>query len=166
MSAAFPYEKIKVVGRRELGGLNVEAFDSGALDTEFVEELFRRAKCVVFPSLYEGFGLPLIRGLAHGKTVIARRARVFHEVVARLPDGSGFIEFENSLELVQAVGRVLHGESEIPSRNASSAAPPHHGWKECAAQILQFAEQMRKSEDVAAWRARDRALRYVKARGR
>ena len=87
LSAAFPFEKIKVVGKRELGGLNVEAFDSGALDDEFVEQLFRRAKCVVFPSLYEGFGLPLIRGLAYGKTVIARGARVFHEVVARFPDG-------------------------------------------------------------------------------
>jgi glycosyltransferase involved in cell wall biosynthesis len=167
VSAAFPYEKIKVVGKRELGGLNVEAFDSGALENELVEELFRRAKCVVFPSFYEGFGLPLLRGLAYGKTVIARGARVFHEVVARLPDGSGFIEFENSLELVEVLGKVLHGESEISSQLTNGAVgAAHHGWKECAAQILQFAEQMRKPEDVAVWRARDRALRYLKARGR
>lgn len=165
VSEAFPYEKIKVLGKRELGGLNVEAFDSGALETEFVEELFRRAKCVVFPSFYEGFGLPLMKGLAHGKAVIARRARVFREVVARFPNSGRLIEFENSLELVQALGRVLHGKAETPSAGAGGAVATRHGWTECAAQLLQFADQMRKSEDVDVWRARDRALRYVKARG-
>ena len=44
LSAAFPFEKIKVVGKRELGGLNVEAFDSGALDDAFVEQLFRQGQ--------------------------------------------------------------------------------------------------------------------------
>jgi glycosyltransferase involved in cell wall biosynthesis len=164
VSAAFPYEKIKVVGRRELGGLNVEAFDSGALENEVIEELFRRAKCVVFPSFYEGFGLPLMKGLAHGKAVIARRARVFREVVARFPNSGSLVEFENSLELVQVLGKTLHGKAETQSGSAIGAVAAHHGWKECAAQILQFAEQMRKSEDVALWRARDRALRYVTAR--
>lgn len=162
VSSAFPFEKIKVVGRRELTGLNVEAFDSGALDNEFVEQLFRGAKCIVFPSLYEGFGLPLVRGLANGKPVIARVARVFHEVIGKLAGSHGFLEFENSLELVALIGGVLHGEDKTPSGHASAAmrAVPH-GWKDCAAQILRFAEQMRKSEDVAVWRARDRALRYV-----
>lgn len=164
VSAAFPYEKIKVVGKQALGGLNVEAFDSGALENELIEELFRRAKCVVFPSFYEGFGLPLMKGLAHGKAVIARHSRVFREAVARFPNSGRLIEFENSLELVQMVGKVLHGEAEMPSRHASAAVNPHHGWKECAAQILRFAEQMQESEDVGVWRARDRALRYVKAR--
>jgi len=165
-SAAFPYERIKVVGRRDLGGLNVEAFDSGALENEVVEELFRRAKCVVFPSFYEGFGLPLMKGLAYGKAVIARRSRVFREAIARFPNSGRLIEFENSLELVQAVGKVLHGKVDMSFQQQSDAAgAPHHGWKECAAQILQFAERMQKSEDVDVWRARDRALRYVKARG-
>jgi glycosyltransferase involved in cell wall biosynthesis len=165
VSSAFPFEQIKVVGRQDLGGMNVEAFDSGALETEFIETLFRRAKCVVFPSFYEGFGLPLMKGLAYGKAVIARRSRVFREVVGRFPNNGRLIEFENSLDLVPALGKVLHGKDETPSRHATGVVTAaHHGWKECAAQILQFADRMRESEDVDVWRERDRALRYAKAR--
>jgi len=164
VSSAFPFEKIKVVGKRELGGMNVEAFDSGALETEFVEQLFRRAKCVVFPSFYEGFGLPLIRGLAYGKTVIARRSAVAREVTAQFPNQGRLVEFENSLELVPLLGRVLHRKEETLSGGlpgTSSAAV--HDWATCAAQIFEFAEAMRRSENIELWRERDRALRYVKA---
>jgi len=162
VSAAFPYEKIKLVGNKDLSGSNVDAFDSGALENAVVEDLFRRAKCVVFPSFYEGFGLPLLKGLAYGKAVIARRSRVFREIVARFPGKGGLIEFENSLELVPAIGRVLHGRDVAalsPISGTSHGAC--HDWKACAAQIFSFAEQMRKSEDVEVWRKRDRALRYV-----
>ena len=165
VSAAFPYEKIKVVGKRELGGLNVEAFDSGALENELVDELFRGAKCVVFPSFYEGFGLPLMKGLAYGKAVIARRSRVFREAVASFPNSGRLIEFDNSLELVPSLGKVLHGENgTLPQNAAGTVKTAAHGWRECAAQMFRFAEQMQKSEDVDIWRRRDRALRYVKAR--
>jgi hypothetical protein len=165
VSAAFPSEKIKVVGKRELGGLNVEAFGSGALGSEFVDRLFRQAKCVVFPSLYEGFGLPLVQGLSYGKTVIARRSRLFHDVVRRFPQSGSLVEFENSLDLVPAIGKVLHGKVGRPPRDATGASTDiaAHGWKGCAEQFFAFAEAMRKSENVEAWRARDRALRYVQS---
>ena len=167
VSAAFPYEKIKLVGNRKLGGLNVEAFDSGALESAVVEELFRRAKCVVFPSFYEGFGLPLMKGLAYGKVVIARRSRVFREAIAGFPHAGRLVEFENSLDLVPALGKTLHGKDEPQAGPAigGAMAPADHGWKECAAQILRFAERMQRSENVNVWRERDRALRYLRRDG-
>lgn len=162
VSAAFPYEKIKLVGSKQLGGSNVEAFDSGALEDAVVEELFRRAKCVVFPSFYEGFGFPLLKGLAYGKAAIARRSRVFREIVASFPGNGRLLEFENSLELVSIIGKMLHGKGASASSPTSDARHgPYHDWKACAAQIFDFAEQMRKSEDIEVWRKRDRALRYV-----
>ena len=165
VSAAFPYETIKLVGNKDLGGLNVEAFDSGALENAAVEELFQRAKCLVFPSLYEGFGLPLLKGLAYGKTVIARRSKLFREVGGKFPHKARLIEFENSLELVPALGRVLHDRQLLLFAPTPGAFPdPPHDWKGCAAQIFEFAEQMRKSEDVEVWRKRDRAFRYAMAK--
>jgi glycosyltransferase involved in cell wall biosynthesis len=166
VSSAFPFEQIKVIGRQDLTGMNVEAFKSGALEAEFVEALFRRAKCVVFPSFYEGFGLPLIRGLAHGKTVIARRSRVFHEVVARLPQVGRVVEFDNSLDLVPVLGAVLHGKSTTLLRRAAPASPgiAVHDWKTSATQLLAFADEMRRLESVEVWRERDRALRYARSK--
>src|SRR5438270_12847606 len=97
--------------------MNVEAFDSGALESEFIDNLFVRAKCVVFPSFYEGFGLPLIRGLASGKTVIGRRGPLVDEVLANFPKRGRFVGFENTLDLVSIVGRLLH------TKEKPSAAP-------------------------------------------
>jgi hypothetical protein len=165
VSAAFPYEQIKVVGRGDLSGMNVEAFDSGALKNEFVSELFERAKCIVFPSFYEGFGLPLIRGLACGKTVVARRSAVFREILAKFPDIGRFVEFENSLELVSILGDLLQNKGRPASsleRRPSVAVL--HGWSQCAVQILEFAQQMRGSEDIEVWRERDRVFRYLKSK--
>ena len=166
VSAAFPLETIKVVGKQELAGLNVEAFGSGALGNEVVDRLFRQAKCVVFPSLYEGFGLPLVQGLAYGKTVVARRSRVFQEVVRRFPKSGSLVEFENSLDLVAMIGKLLHGEDGCRAHDVAGASmdTAAHGWKGCAEQFFAFADEMRKSENVEVWRARDRAFRYVKSR--
>jgi hypothetical protein len=165
VSAAFPSEKIKVVGKHQLGGLNVEAFGSGALEQELVDRLFRQAKCVVFPSLYEGFGLPLVQGLAYGKAVVARRSRLSRDVVRRFPKIGSLVEFENSLDLVPAIGKVLHGKDEHQASGVTDASvgTASHGWKGCAEQFFAFADDMRKSENVEVWRARERALRYVKS---
>ena len=165
VSAAFPYEKIKVIGRGDLGRGNVEAFESGVLENDFVGELFARAKCVLFPSFYEGFGLPVIRGLANDKTVIARRSAVSREVLASFPGAGRFLEFENSLDLVRLIGELLQGREPRTAvlERLPSGVWCAHTWSRCAAQILEFAEEMQRSEDVEAWRARDRALRYIRS---
>lgn len=48
-----------------------------------VDRLFAEASCVVLPSSYEGFGLPLAEALARGKQVICTDIAPFREQVAR-----------------------------------------------------------------------------------
>ena len=43
-------------------------------------ELYRRAACLVFPSLYEGFGLPPVEAMACGCPVAASAAGALPEV--------------------------------------------------------------------------------------
>ena len=43
-------------------------------------ELYRRAACLVFPSLYEGFGLPPVEAMACGCPVAAAAAGALPEV--------------------------------------------------------------------------------------
>src|SRR5262249_28303923 len=57
LASAFPFESFKVVGFAMNDLANVEGFASGHLDDRVVDNLYRNAKCVVFPSFYEGFGL-------------------------------------------------------------------------------------------------------------
>jgi glycosyltransferase involved in cell wall biosynthesis len=52
----------------------------GALPLEEIAGLYRRASCLVFPSLYEGFGLPPLEAMASGCPVAAASAGAIPEV--------------------------------------------------------------------------------------
>jgi alpha-1,3-rhamnosyl/mannosyltransferase len=53
----------------------------GAVSEERLGALYRAATALVYPSLYEGFGLPLIEAMASGTPVVASRAASIPEVV-------------------------------------------------------------------------------------
>jgi glycosyltransferase involved in cell wall biosynthesis len=52
----------------------------GIVPAEELASLYRRAACLVFPSLYEGFGLPPLEAMASGCPVAAARAGAIPEV--------------------------------------------------------------------------------------
>jgi glycosyltransferase involved in cell wall biosynthesis len=163
LSSAFPFESFKVVGGDMQDVANVEGFASGDLDSSLIDNLYRNAKCVVFPSFYEGFGLPVVRGLAHGKTVVARRSRLLHEVAPMCANVGRLIEFTNSMDLLSIVASVLSGSYHpgIPLGDKVVAGLPKYSWLTCGERILDFARRLKASENPDRWRRRDRALRYI-----
>lgn len=54
---------------------------TGFVDDEHVSVIYKNAMCFVFPSLYEGFGLPPVEALALGTPVIASDAASIPEVL-------------------------------------------------------------------------------------
>jgi glycosyltransferase involved in cell wall biosynthesis len=52
----------------------------GEVSAEHVASLYRRAACLVYPSLYEGFGLPVLEAMACGCPVAASNAAAIPEV--------------------------------------------------------------------------------------
>lgn len=54
----------------------------GYVDQDLVPALMRRARCVAYPSLAEGFGLPVLEALACGAMVVTTRATVMDELAA------------------------------------------------------------------------------------
>ena len=79
-------------------------FTDFLLDEELFT-LYRQAKLFVFPSFYEGFGLPPLEAMACGVPVIASSAASLPEVL-----GNSVIYFDplNVDELVEAIRRSLH----------------------------------------------------------
>ena len=53
----------------------------GYIDGPALLELYRRARLFIFPSRYEGFGLPPLQALACGLPVVAARIPVLAEVL-------------------------------------------------------------------------------------
>jgi glycosyltransferase involved in cell wall biosynthesis len=53
----------------------------GYVDENKLTELYRRSLALVFPSLYEGFGLPVLEAMAYGTPVLAARTSSIPEVL-------------------------------------------------------------------------------------
>jgi glycosyltransferase involved in cell wall biosynthesis len=71
--------ELRVVGARGWGGVEVDGWVGEIPDVELIA-LYRGARCVLYPSLYEGFGLPVLEAMACGVPVVTSRGTAMDEV--------------------------------------------------------------------------------------
>jgi O-antigen biosynthesis protein len=69
-----------VLGCSDLGKKNVKCYRGGFLNGEFIDALYHFANLVIFPSTYEGFGLPLIKSIFHSKKVVVLDNEINREI--------------------------------------------------------------------------------------
>jgi glycosyltransferase involved in cell wall biosynthesis len=97
--------------------------------------LYRRCLFTMFPSVYEGWGLPVSESLAHGKLCIASSASSIPEAGGDLADYHGPQDFEKCLTLTEraifdtdyraARERRIREEHKMPS------------WAECSLAMIE-----------------------------
>ena len=71
--------ELRVVGARGWGGVDVEGW-VGEIPDAGLAALYRGARCLLYPSLYEGFGLPVLEAMACGTPVVTSSATAMEEV--------------------------------------------------------------------------------------
>jgi glycosyltransferase involved in cell wall biosynthesis len=71
--------ELRVVGARGWGDLQVDGW-VGRVSDERLAELYRGARCLVYPSLYEGFGIPVLEAMACGTPVVTSAGGATEEV--------------------------------------------------------------------------------------
>ena len=71
--------ELRVVGARGWGGVEVPGWVGEIPDAELAA-LYRGALCVLYPSLYEGFGIPVLEAMACGTPVVTSRRTAMEEV--------------------------------------------------------------------------------------
>jgi len=76
----------------------------GFIPIEVLRTFYDEAKIFVFPSLYEGFGLPPLEAMAHGTPVVTSNASSLPEVVG---NAAVLVNPENVFEIMRALHRVL-----------------------------------------------------------
>jgi glycosyltransferase involved in cell wall biosynthesis len=69
--------------------------------------VYRNADLFVFPSLYEGFGFPMLEAMSHGVPVIAARSSSLPEIGG---DAAVYFDPRNAQELCEQIRRVLRDE--------------------------------------------------------
>jgi glycosyltransferase involved in cell wall biosynthesis len=96
---------------------------------------YRNAEVFVFPSIYEGFGFPLLEAMANGVPVIAARSSSLPEVGG---DAALYFEPRNAHELAAQVRRLLSDQAlrrDLIARGQARAA--QFRWDEAARRTLQ-----------------------------
>ena len=107
-------------------GLGARVVRTGYVDDEAVPALLRAATAVVYPSLYEGFGLPALEALACGAPLVTTTGTAMEEVAGEprswsRPGDVGAWP-RRSTPCSPAARTERHGESETPSRGLDIAA--------------------------------------------
>jgi glycosyltransferase involved in cell wall biosynthesis len=160
---AFPREQFVVIGHDDLALANVRSVKSGKVSVEGMREHYAGGRMLVFPSFYEGFGFPLVKGLAHGLDVVARRSDLLSEIAGQCAPRGRIVPFDDPASLIDAVRRILAGESvetvPLGTGLASGQQPPC--WRDIAARIVALVDDMAAQPALAVHDRREAALRHV-----
>jgi glycosyltransferase involved in cell wall biosynthesis len=137
-----------------VGGTNARSFSAAAAgappfakaigyvtDGE-LRALYQRAACFVFPSLYEGFGLPPLEAMACGCPVITSRAASLPEVCG---DAALYFDPHDSADLARRIGEVMESaplREELSRRGLERAR--HFCWRESGRAVLRVVDELRE----------------------
>lgn len=113
----------------------VKYFPSGGISPPFVDALYLGCSALVFPSQYEGFGLPIARVLQLGKPVVLFPTEVNKEVVNR------FAIYRDQAIFCQAFKDLAAGLAQALAMDAPPPVSPStmvRTWADTAAETALF----------------------------
>jgi glycosyltransferase involved in cell wall biosynthesis len=115
----------------------------GFVPIEVLRTFYDAAKIFVFPSLYEGFGLPPLEAMAHGTPVVTSNLSSLPEVVG---NAAVLVHPENVFEIMRALHRVLLDQplrEKMKERSYRQAAK--FSWEQSVRRILEVYQEVLNS---------------------
>jgi glycosyltransferase involved in cell wall biosynthesis len=112
----------------------------GFVPIDVLRIFYDAAKVFVFPSLYEGFGLPPLEAMAHGTPVVTSNTSSLPEVVG---NAAVLVNPENVFDIMRAIHRVLLDQplrERLKQRGYEQAA--RYSWDASAKRILQVYQEV------------------------
>ena len=120
----------------------------GFIPIEVLRIFYDLAKIFVFPSLYEGFGLPPLEAMAHGTPVVTSNATSLPEVVG---NAAVLVNPENVFEIMRALHRVLMDQAlrdRMKERGYKQVTK--FSWENSVMRVLDVYRQVAQDEQTAA----------------
>jgi glycosyltransferase involved in cell wall biosynthesis len=112
----------------------------GPVSDARVDEAYASCTFTVYPSLMEGFGLPVIESLAHGKPCVCSARGALGESAR----GGGCIALErmDPAMLASAIARLVHGPHEVATLSAQARARRFKTWAEYADELIAWTHEL------------------------
>ena len=121
-------------------GLEQQVLCPGRLPMADLRLLYSYADMFVFPSLYEGFGMPVLEAMACGAPVITSRTTALGEVAG---DAALLIDPAKAAELAEAMVAILENESLGDSLKAKGLDRiKRYTWKRAATETLMLYREL------------------------
>jgi glycosyltransferase involved in cell wall biosynthesis len=103
------------------------------VDDKQLCQLYNRASAFIYPSLYEGFGVPLLEAMACGCPIIASRIPSTQEIAGECPI---YFELSETNSLLQAFGQVLTEGNNSERTKQGLTHAKRFSWEKTAKQTL------------------------------
>ncbi len=129
--------ELRVVGARGWGGVEVRGNGVrwlGEVDDAELARLYRGATCVAYPSLYEGFGIPVLEAMACGVPVVTARGTAMEEVA----DGAAvLVDARDPAEIAAGIERAVAERETLVPRGLERARTRAFRWDAVAAATVE-----------------------------
>lgn len=121
-------------------------YDGPAGDAE-VAAAYAHCTFTVYPSQHEGFGLPVVESLAHGKPCVCSGRGALGESAR----GGGCVQLDevSADALTAAIGRLLRSPAEVAALAAEARARRFRGWQEYADALVAWTAELASARATA-----------------
>jgi glycosyltransferase involved in cell wall biosynthesis len=118
-------------------GLNGRVEFAGHVEKHELAQLYRGAVCLVFPSRYEGFGLPVVEAMASGTPVVAAASGSIPEVAG---DAAVLVEPGDAVALAGGIERAIADRERLVRAGLERAR--NFSWAETARRTVKVYREL------------------------
>jgi glycosyltransferase involved in cell wall biosynthesis len=121
------------IGKWIMGNGKCQIKFTGYVPKEDLACLYQGAECFVYPSLYEGFGLPVLDAMASGCPVVTSNISSLPEVAG---DAGILVNPENVEEIVKGIANALKNKESLAKKGLIQASK--FSWEKTARETLKI----------------------------
>lgn len=110
---------------------------------EALPSLYKHAQCFVLPSLYEGFGLPVLEAMAHGVPVVVSNGSSLPEIAG---DAGIYVDPEDVSSIAEGITRALNEPASDRKARVQRGKKRVEGftWESAATGVMNVLEEVGK----------------------
>jgi glycosyltransferase involved in cell wall biosynthesis len=131
---------------RELG-LTRRVVRLGYVDDRTLQWLYQNCHSFLYPSLFEGFGLPVVEALSQEAAVVTSRVTSLPEVAG---EAALYVDATDTADIEEALVRIASDEElRTRLRHRAAAQATKFSWHEAAERVLACYDEVVKTERLA-----------------